>query len=101
MRDRFETVLDRIRAREHGNGAGHRHGGGHIDAANARMGVGRAHHDGVGLAGEVDVVAEAALAGEELGIFLADDGLADGGHSCAFRHRFPPATIAARQARKP
>ena len=101
MRDRFEAVLDRIRACEHGNGAGHRHGGGRIDAANARMGVGRAYHHGVGLAGQANVVAEAALAGEELGIFLADDGLPDGGHSCAFRHRFSPATIAARKARKP
>jgi len=101
VRDRFETVLDRVRAREHGNDAGHRHGGGYIYAANARMGVGRAHHDGIGLAGQVDVVAETALPGEELRIFLADDGLPDGGHSCAFRHRFPPATIAAGKARKP
>src|SRR5262249_2790293 len=60
----------------------------------AGMGVGRAHHHGVGLAGQVDVVAEAALPGDQLRIFLADDGLPDGGEARAFRHRFPPATIA-------
>ena len=63
--------------------------------AHARMSVGRAHHDGIGLAREVDVVAEGALPSKELRIFLADDGLPDGGESGAFRHRFPPATIAA------
>src|SRR5262249_61021480 len=51
-------------------------------------------HDGGGLAGQVPVVAEAALPGEELGVFLADDGRPDGGEARAFRHRVPPATIA-------
>ena len=101
VRDRFETVLDRVRAREHCNHAGHRHGGGPIDAANAGMGMGRAHHHGVGLAGQVHVVAEAALPGEEFGIFLADAGRPDGGGARAFRHRVPPATIAVRKAKKP
>jgi hypothetical protein len=65
------------------------------------MGMRRAHHHRIGLAVEADVVAEAALPGEEFGIFLADDGRPDGGEARAFRHRVPPATIAVRKARKP
>jgi len=37
----------------------------------------RAHHDGIGLAGKIEIVAKAALAGQQRRIFLADDGPAD------------------------
>ncbi len=95
VRDRLEPVGDRVGAGEHGEHPGQRHGGGGVDAANAGMGVRRAHHDRMRLAGKLDVVAEAALAGQQLRVFLARDRPADSGTACAFRHRFPAATIAA------
>jgi hypothetical protein len=62
------------------------------------MRVGRADHDGIGLAGHVEVVGEPALAGQQPLILLAADRLADP----AERHRrnvdrvvhFPPRNIA-------
>jgi hypothetical protein len=41
------------------------------------MRVRRAYEGGVGLAGQIHVVAEAACAGEKAGVFLAAHGLAD------------------------
>src|SRR6478609_8653628 len=58
VRDRLEAVHDRIGAREHGDDPGQRHGGGGIDGANAGVRVRGAHHDRIGLAGKVEVVAE-------------------------------------------
>ena len=73
-----------------------------IDAADARMRMGRAHHRRVGLAVRAEIVAEPALAGDQPLVLLAADGLADeaevGGWRFLFEigHRrqnsaFPPA----------
>jgi hypothetical protein len=94
VRDRLETVGDRVGAREHGDHSGQRHGGGGIDGADAGVGMRGAYHDSIGLAGKVEVVAELTLPDHQGGIFLADDRLADSIPGCAFRHRFPAATIA-------
>ena len=65
--------------------------GGRVDAENARhvpcrggidgpdgaVRVGAAHHDGVGLAGQIEIVRVAAFAAHERGIFHARHGLAD------------------------
>ena len=49
--------------------------------ADAGMGVRRAQHKGIGLAGQADVVAIAAAAGEEAQVLLASKWLSDGlGH---------------------
>jgi hypothetical protein len=61
-------------------GAEHaRHGARHIerDGANARMRMRRAHHRRIGLARQMEIVGEAALAGHEAQILLAPQGPAD------------------------
>ena len=46
------------------------------------MGMRRAHQGGIGLTRQVDVVAEAAAAGDEAQVFLAAKRLSDGfGHA--------------------
>ena len=49
-------------------------------ASMARMracGVRRAHHDRIGLAGKIEIVAEMTVPDQQRGIFLADDRLAE------------------------
>ena len=55
------------------------------------MGVRRAQHDGMGLAGQTEVVAELAAAGEQAKVFLAADGLADPEIHCLPRCHRPRA----------
>ena len=50
---------------------------GRVDTLDGCVGVRGAHEIGVGLAGEVDVVGVAALAGDEALVLLADDARAD------------------------
>ena len=65
MWDRLEAVGERVGACEHGDDPGQRHGGGGVDGSNARMRMRRAHHDRIGLAGKVEIVAEMALPGQQ------------------------------------
>ena len=48
-----------------------------IDAANARMRMRRAHHRGIGLMVELEIVAEAAFAGDQPLVLGAAHGPAD------------------------
>jgi hypothetical protein len=48
-----------------------------VDSRDARVRVRRAHHGSVGLAGKVEIVAEAAVAGEEARVLLAEDRRSD------------------------
>jgi hypothetical protein len=92
--DRLEPVSQEIAPREHGEHVRRRHRGRDIDCLDARMGMGRTHHHGVGLSGQVDVVGVAAVAGDEAEILLAADWLSDAGARCVFSHaRFPIPTV--------
>ena len=57
--------------------AGERTRGRRIDAADAGVGVRRAHERGVGAAGDLDVVDEPSLPGEEAGVLDPLDPLSD------------------------
>ena len=48
-----------------------------VDGADAGMRVWRAHHHGIGLALEAEVIAELTAPGDESQVFLASDGLSD------------------------
>src|SRR6185369_17541895 len=86
MWDWLEAVGERVGACEHGDDPGQRQGGGGVDGSDARMRMWRAHHDRIGLADKVEIVAEPALPGHQRRIFLADDRLADSVFARAFRH---------------
>jgi hypothetical protein len=77
VRDRLKAVGHEVAAGEQRQHARDRHGGGDVDRADARMGVGRTHEHGVGLSGQVYVVGVAALAGDEAQVLLPADRLPD------------------------
>ncbi len=77
VRDRVELVGETIGAGEDAEHAGHLPGRFTVDAANARMRIGRAHHRGVSLPLELEVVAEAAPAGDEPLILRPPDWFSD------------------------
>ena len=72
-----EAVAGEIGAGEDGDHARHRARGGGLDGPDARVGMRRAQHDQVDLAGQVDVVVEAALALQQPRIVEAPDPLPD------------------------
>jgi hypothetical protein len=77
VRDRLEPIGKRICAGEHGQ---HAFGSLRVvggDRGDPRMRVQRAHHHGVDLPGQIDVVAEAAGAGDQPLILLPADRLSD------------------------
>ncbi len=76
-RHRAEPVAREVGAREHREDAGRRRGRGRIDRPDPRVGVHRAHDDGVGLAGKVHVRVEAALAAQEPDVLEPLDPLSD------------------------
>ena len=71
MRNAFESVGGGVLAGEHGEHAGHGACRCHIDAADARVRVRRAHHGRIGLARKIKVVAVAPASGDEAQILLA------------------------------
>jgi len=77
VRDRREAVCETISARADTEHARHGPGTRAINRNNARMRMPRAHHHRIGLAVEIEIVGEAALAGNEPRIFLALHRLAD------------------------
>ena len=89
MRDRLEAVGERVGAGEHGDDSGQRQGGGGVDGADAGVRMRRAHHDRIGLAGKVEIVAETAVPDHQRGIFLADDRLANSRLRVCFSSSFP------------
>ena len=64
-------------AREHAKHAWQGAGGGGINREDAGMRVGRAHHHGIGLSVDVEIVREATLARNQAFVFLAAQRLAD------------------------
>ena len=72
-----EAVLGEIGAGENGDHARHRARGGRLDGPDPGMGMRRAHDDQVRLAGQVDVVVEAALTLQQPRIVEAPDPLPD------------------------
>ncbi|GBD42175.1 hypothetical protein HRbin39_01564 [bacterium HR39] len=74
---RPEPRLLDVLAGEHRQHPGHADDRGSVDAPDAGVGVRRAHEDGMGLAGQVDVVGVPATAGDEPPVLLARDRLAD------------------------
>src|SRR6266705_717210 len=80
VRNGFQSVRQEVRAGEDGEDAGRCERLRRVDSRDARMRVRRAHHSGVGLTGEVDVVAEASTAGEQARVLLTEDRHPD---SCA------------------
>src|SRR6202023_3530383 len=77
VRDGAELVAKAIGARERAEHARHRAHRAGVDPADARMRMRRAHHRGIGLAVELEVGAEPAVAGDEAGVLVARDRLAD------------------------
>ena len=77
VRNRLQAVCQHIGAGEHGQHAWNPHRFGSVDCSDARVGVRRAHHGGVDLSLQVDVVAETAPAGQQAQILLANDGCSD------------------------
>ena len=73
VRDGGQPVGEAVGAAEDAEHARHRLGARRIDAEDARVRMGRAHHRRVGLAVEVEIVAEAAAAGDEPLVLLAHD----------------------------
>jgi hypothetical protein len=62
---RVEPVGDDVGMGQHREDSGQGAGGGGVDRADQRVRVRRAHHHGTGLARQVDVVAVAAVAGQQ------------------------------------
>ena len=71
MGDRLEAVGARVLAGQHREHPGHGARRFHVDRADQRMRMGRAHDGREGLAGKVEIVAVAAATGEEAQILLA------------------------------
>ncbi len=84
--DRLQSVGNEIAAGEHGEHAGHRQRRRRVDAADARMRVRRAHHDGIGLAGQAHVIGIVALAGDEAQVLAPANRLPDAGARRLFGH---------------
>ena len=78
---RADLVGHSVGASENRQHAGRFQRGGSVDLVDRRMGVRRAKKIGVSLAGAVDVVCVAALAGDEADIFLALDRGANAGRA--------------------
>ena len=94
VRDGAEVVGRAIGAGEHAEHAGHRQRARLVDRDDARMGVRRAHHRRVGLAGKTEIVGEAALADDQPRVFVARHGLADEAEAgFRFIHRRAPGTL--------
>jgi len=77
VRDRGELVGEAIGAGEDPEHARHGARACRVDPEDAGVRVGRAHHRGKCLARELEVVAEAALAGHQARVLVARDRLAD------------------------
>jgi hypothetical protein len=77
VRDRLDAIGDAVGTRQHREHARHCLCCGRLDADDARVRMRRAHHRGVGLAFDGKVVGEAALAGQQPGVLLAAERLAD------------------------
>ncbi len=77
VRDRLQTIRLNIGAGEHPQHARHRHRLGHVDRADPRVGMRRAHHRGPDLAGQSEVVREAAAPGDEPPVLVARQRLPD------------------------
>ena len=73
-----EPVGQAVGAGEHAEHARHGLGARRIDAADAGMRMRGAHHYRIGLAVDAEVIAEAAMAGDEPRVLFARRGLADG-----------------------
>jgi hypothetical protein len=79
----------------------HLEGGAGVDAADAGVGVGAAHHAQPHGAGDREVVHEAGLAGEQPGVLLAEQALAEGtggGRGVGGGHAGTPPSAAASTA---
>ena len=87
MRQRVETVGLYILGRQHRQHPGHRARLRRIDAAHPGMRVRRAHHDRIGLARQIDIVAIAAAPGQQAQIFAPPDRLPDPCACCRTVHR--------------
>src|SRR6185369_3322437 len=74
---RLQAVARGVLAGEHGDHARRRQGPGGIDAQDAGMGMRRAHHAGVRLAREVEIVGVAARPLQQAGVLLARHQLAN------------------------
>jgi hypothetical protein len=77
MRDRREPIGDIVAAGEHGENTRRRKGCCFVDGSNVCMSMGRAHNYGVRQSGQLHIVGEAALAGQETEILLAPHRLTD------------------------
>ena len=77
MRNALEPVGQRVLAGQHREHAGHGARRGDVDRTDQRVGMRRAHRGAVGLAGQIDVVAVIAAAGDEARVFLAAYRLSD------------------------
>ena len=88
VRDGGKPVGEAVDAGEDAEDARHRLGAPAVDAEDARVRVGGAQHHRVGLAVDAEIVAEAAAAGGEPLVLLADDGLTDGAEACFRGSRF-------------
>ena len=77
VRDRPKLVGGAVGAGEHAEHARHRLRRRGIDRDNARVRIRRTHHHRIGLAVEIEIVGEAALAGDQPRILLARHRLAD------------------------
>ena len=92
--DRAEAVGVAIGAGEHPEHAGQRQRSGLVDRDDARMGVRRAHHRRIGLAGKIEIVGEAALADDQPRVFGARPGLPDVAEAgFRFIHRRAPVPL--------
>jgi hypothetical protein len=77
MRDRREPIGDVVAASEHGEHTRRRKSCCFVDGSNVCMSMGRAHNYGVRQSGQLDIVGEAALPGQETRILLAPHRLTD------------------------
>ncbi len=91
-RQRRLPVVGEVGAAESGHDALGLERLGDVNALDARVGEGAADDHGPDHAGQVEVVDVAGLAGEELGVLLAGDGLTDVGRGLFFGdcHLRPP-----------
>jgi len=87
MRQRVETVGLYILGRQHRQHPGHRARLRRIGAAHPGMRVRRAHHDRIGLARQIDIVAIAAAPGQQAQIFAPPDRLPDPCACCRTVHQ--------------
>ncbi len=91
VRDRTELVRAAVGAGEHAEHPRHRLGACGVDAPDAGMRMGRAHDRRIGLPRHAEIVAEAALTGDQAGILVAGQGFPDrpqrqfAGLSCSLR----------------